>query len=263
MKKFEADKFWEERLKAKNSLEGVGYEKLGRPFNVWVYKLRRDLFLSMLKRNNLNPQGKAIVDIGSGTGFYLDIWASFNPSELMGMDVSPTAIDRLKEKFKSIDLRVTDIGVDNLDAYKEKFDFASCMDVLFHIVDDERFKQAFVNINKMLKPGAYFVYSDNFLKGKEMRRTHQVSRSETDLLKTIQESGFEIVERKPFMFLTNYPVDSNNMLLKGYWLALENLLYVVKPLGHVLGPVLYWVDKKIVGVAKTTPTTEIVLLRKR
>ena len=44
------------------------------------------------------------------------------------------------------------------------FDAVSAFDVLFHIVDDAAYGRAFQNIASLLKPGGWFLWSDNFLK---------------------------------------------------------------------------------------------------
>jgi hypothetical protein len=92
---------------------------------------------------------------------------------------------------------------------------------------------------------------------------HQVSRSKKYLYQLFDEAGFEIVAHKPFMVLSNYPVDSKNKLLHAYWYLLENSVALIKPLGHVFGAALYPLEKVLLKTVKDSPTSEIILLKKR
>lgn len=64
--------FWENRLEDDWTESGVGYRALGRPFNTWMYRVREEVFLREVGR--LGPRGARVLDAGSGTGFYVDLW---------------------------------------------------------------------------------------------------------------------------------------------------------------------------------------------
>jgi hypothetical protein len=119
------------------------------------------------------------------------------------------------------------------------------------------------NIASLLKTGGYFVYSDNFLNGETVRTTHQVSRSKKYLMDLFDKAGFEVVAHKPFMILSNYPIDSKNKLLHAYWFLLENTTALIKPLGHLFGAMLYPIEKILLKKMKDSPSSEIILLRKK
>ncbi len=262
---FNPDDFWQSRLTKVEGLEGVGYAKLGKPFNIWGYKVRKQAFYNIISPLNYNFKEAEVLDIGSGTGFYIAIWNALNAKKVTGLDITEVAVENLKTKFPEHEFIQLDIGdeIGKLKSTLGNKDFISAMDVLFHIVDDQRFDRAVHNIASLLKPGGYFVYSDNFLNGETIRTTHQVSRSKKYLLDLFDKAGFEVVSHKPFMILSNYPIDSKNKLLHAYWFLLENTTALIKPLGHLFGAMLYPIEKILLKQMKDSPSSEIVLLRKK
>ena len=78
-----------------------------------------------------------------------------------------------------------------------------------------------------------------------------------------EKAGLEVVSHKPFMILSNYPIDSNNKLLHAYWYLLENTTALIKPLGHLFGAILYPIEKILLKQIKDSPSSEIILLRKK
>jgi SAM-dependent methyltransferase len=265
MANFEADKFWEQRLTKVSGLEGVGYAKLGKQFNYWGYKIRKFAFLKLLGNKKDEVVNSTVLDVGSGTGFYIDIWQKLGANKITGIDITEVAVANLKTTFLQHNFLRHDISSDisNRNDLLGKFDYVSAMDVLFHIVDDIKFEMAVINIGKMVKSGGYFIYSDNFINGPTDRRMHQVSHSKTELYSMFEKAGFDVIKHKPFMVMSNYPVDTKNPLMHAYWYILENTIALIKPLGTPIGWLLYQTDKLLISVLNRSVSSEIVLLKKR
>ena len=62
--------YWESRLSKDYSLGGVGYFAIGKEYNYWIYRMRKRQFNKLLKRFRI-PSSASCLDIGSGTGFYI------------------------------------------------------------------------------------------------------------------------------------------------------------------------------------------------
>jgi hypothetical protein len=137
------------------------------------------------------------------------------------------------------------------------------MDVLFHIVDDEQYRRAFVNIASALAPGGWFIWSDNFLHHDTERVMHQASRSLAESEDAVRAAGFEIVERVPMFVLMNYPTDSTSKLGRLAWTAMVSPAALAEPLGWLVGAALAPVDTWLTSVMRESPTTEIMVCRKR
>jgi len=262
---FNPDDFWQKRLTKVEGLEGVGYARLGKPFNIWGYKVRKQAFYNLLNPFDFKFNDADVLDIGSGTGFYIAIWNALKAKKVTGLDITEVSVENLKTKFPEHEFIQLDIGdeIGKLKTTLGNKDFISAMDVLFHIVDDQRFDRAVHNIASLLKPGGYFIYSDNFLTGETIRTKHQVSRSKEYLFDLFEKAGFELIAHKPFMILSNYPIDSKNKLLHAFWYLLENSTAIIKPLGHLYGALLFPIEKMLLKQVKDSPSSEIVLLRKK
>jgi hypothetical protein len=82
---FEPRTFWESRLRERFSLRGVGYLGAGEAFNACKYEVRRRLFLARVPP--LLPQGPIdVLDVGSGTGVYVDLWKGLGARVTGGLE---------------------------------------------------------------------------------------------------------------------------------------------------------------------------------
>ena len=155
--------FWESRLDADWTETGVGYGALGRAFNTWMYRVRRDVFRREVSALDLDWPRTRVLDIGSGTGFYVRLWQELGAASVTGSDLTQAAVDRLQDRFPSAEFRRLDISEPDGRLESGGYDVASCMDVLFHITDDDRYAAAIAAIADAVRPGGHFVLSENFL----------------------------------------------------------------------------------------------------
>src|SRR5204863_2307038 len=121
----------------------------------------------------------------------------------------------------------------------ESFDLVSAFDVLFHITDDDRFRKAIENISRVLKPGGYFLFSDNFVHSAARRSDHQVSRPLEEIARIVNGSGFRIIRRAPMFVLMNAPIDTLSRWPMLAWRGFLAPVHFVPLLGSVYGAVLY------------------------
>jgi SAM-dependent methyltransferase len=254
--------YWETRLKKSFGLEAVGYLGLGKQYNRWLYRVRRRVFLRQMKSLGVDFSGAEVLDVGSGTGFYIDRWKELGVKKAIGTDITNVSVAALQRKYPGDEFYQLDIGNDLGSMRERRFDMVSAFDVLFHIVDDARFARAIQNINFILKPGGVFVLSDNFLHGETIRAAQQVSRSLKDIEKVLTSAGFKIVERAPMFILMNYPVDSRSRLLKKVWRILAKVISIHESCGFLIGALLYPLEQFCVASAKESPTTEMMICRK-
>ena len=116
---FNPDDFWQKRLTKVEGLEGVGYAKLGKPFNIWGYKVRKQAFYNIISEINYNFKEAEVLDIGSGTGFYIAIWNALNAKKVIGLDITEVAVENLKTKFPEHEFIQTDIGDELIKGFQE------------------------------------------------------------------------------------------------------------------------------------------------
>ncbi len=257
---FDAKQFWEQRLQRDYSLKGVGYESLGKGFNYWLYRIRRHLFRQEVNGLGLQPAAAKVLDIGSGTGFYLTQLQSLGFRNVTGSDLTETAVGHLQQNFSGYQVVQMDISSGEL-PLEERFDLITCFDVLFHIVDDTRFDQAIANVARLLKPGGVFLFSDNFAH-KEERRTHHVSRSRKDIETSLRKAGLEPGPTQAMFVLLNEPARSESGSIHNWWKGVVLFHRYLKPLGWLTGALLYPLEKSLLAQRSEGPSTLMMRCRK-
>jgi SAM-dependent methyltransferase len=204
-----------------------------------------------------------VLDVGSGTGFYVDRWLATG-ARVTGLDLTDVAVEALARSFPGARFVRADIGsAAGIPLESGAFDAASAMDVLFHIVDDDAYARAFVNLAAALKPGGWLLWSDNFLRHATERVTHQASRPLAESVRCVEAAGFEIVDRVPMFVLMNYPADTTSRLARWAWTAMVAPAALAEPIGGLVGAVLYPLERALVRRMRESPSTELMVCRKR
>lgn len=265
---FTTQAYWERRLRDHFSLEGVGYLRLGRRFNEWMYRVRGDVFDRIATEEGWRrPAGApplAVADIGAGTGFYVDRWLGLG-SRVTGVDLTAVAVENLGRRFPAGRFLQADIGLPLAPPLAEErgsFDVISAFDVLFHIVDDQLYDRALANIADLLRPGGTFVWSDNFVHQPTVRVQHQVSRSLADISRALERAGLEVIRRVPMFVLMNYPADTTSRLKRWAWTAMVAPAMASDWLGGALGGLLYPIERRLVTGRAESASTELMICRK-
>ena len=263
--------YWERRLKENASLHGTGFLGLGRNYNNWMYRIRKKIFLHKMKSMHIDFKNTDILDIGSGTGFYVGLWKELGVRSLVGIDITNISVEYLKRQYPNEEFYQLDIGgeeeqdddskIDNIRRIR-KYDIVSGFDVLFHIVDDKRYDQAIKNVHSLLKPDGFFVFSDNFVHKDTIRSVHQVSRTLNIIEKTLIRNGFEIVERCPMFVLMNAPIDSTKHINNLFWKAIVTSIRCNEIIGLILGGILYPLELILTSLMKETCSTEMMICRR-
>jgi hypothetical protein len=144
----------------------------------------------------------------------------------------------------------------------EYFQAVSAMDILFHIVDDNKYKKALYNIYDLICPGGFFFLSGNFLHSETRRSQHIVHRSLSDARQALQDVGFVILDRQPVFMLMNKPVDSTSGLFKKLWPRIYQYASRSEKSGAILGAFLFPIEMMLTRLFSESPTTEIMVCKK-
>jgi SAM-dependent methyltransferase len=265
MANFDARGYWDNRHAKRYGPESVGYAGLGVPYNVWMYRVRAHVVRREVRKSRIRLSKCDVLDIGSGTGFYIDLWTRLGARSVTGSDFAPFAVAALRETFPDHRFYELDITAPEPTHGLGQFDLVSAFDILYHIVDDEKYAQAFANVRALLRANGYFVFSENFLPAARESRTHQVSRSDAEVTRLLAENDFEILRRAPMFLLMNRPLKARSRMLSATWRVVEHVTSRRdRPyLGHWLGAALYPFEISALRWMKTGPTTEMVICRCR
>lgn len=257
------ERYWESLHVGQSRLAGVGYEGFGQAFNAWMYRVRRPVFLKTVAPFLEGRTDLEVLDIGSGTGFYLDRWRELGVRRVTASDFSEAAVARLRESYVDRSALKVDIGGEPAELPPVQYDAVSIFDVLFHIVDDGRYRRAFDNLGRLVRPGGLLVFSENFLRGARRRvEPVQVSRSLNEIESLLASSGFQPLIRRRMFVLMNAPVDSSSRLHMGAWKVLAKSITLQNWTGAVVGPLLYPLERALVAPSREGPSTELMVCRK-
>ena len=169
-KEFNPKTYWEKRLQDAYNIKGVGCKGMGNSYNKWMYRVRRAIFKKYVKRLKLIWNSMEALDIGSGTGFYIDRWKELGVKNISGCDITETAVKNLAENYKNNNFYLQDISEElKPEIAGRKYDIISAFDVLFHVVDDKKYEKTISNIYNLLQDDGYFILSDNFVHAEDRK----------------------------------------------------------------------------------------------
>lgn len=256
---FDPKKYWDDRLSEHYDLIGVGDISLTMNYNIWSYKVTRHR-LKKLFQQYLPKKKGAVLDIGSGTGFVIEIWQQFGV-QVNGIDISATAVKKLAEKFPTHKFYEIDAGSQTLPFADNSLQAVSASSVLYHVVEDAALDQLLQSVHRVLEPGAYFIFSDNFIHGNNLNITHQKCRTLEDYEKALQKNGFEITDRVANYVLFNDPVDANSKFYPRIWSLLTRFSKKWKWFDAIIWPCLYPVELLLTALMKESPAQEIMICK--
>lgn len=261
MTDFDARHYWDERFTREWSLHSVGMLRLAHSYNRWMYRIRRDGFRRTVRELRLDLADSDILDIGSGTGFYVNLWRRFGAGRVTGMDLADSAVARLRKRYSDVHFERGDIsGERPFD--KETFDVVSAFDILFHIVDDDGYRRAFANVHDMLRPSGTFVFTEHFPRGNRKGGGHHVSRPLGEIENILHETGFEIVSRRPVFVLMSWPVGTTRPWRASLWSKRMVPLIKNERWGNVVGAALFPIEALLTRIMPESDATEIMVCRK-
>lgn len=261
---FDPADYWQRRLSADYSLGSVGWSTLGESFNKWAYVVRGRVFTRAARDAVIAPERADVLDVGSGTGFYLDLWQRLGVSRITGSDLTPVAVERLARLYPRTTIQKLDIGEADPPLPKGAFDAISIMDVLYHIVDDDRYVQALSNLARLLKPDGVLLFTENLV-SQQTRAVHQIFRSKEWILSALEEVGLVVVDQHPAFFLMNTPINSNSRLLHRSWDVVTKLVGRHEAIGWTLGAALLPIELGLTRLAagRHSPSSTLVVCRRR
>jgi SAM-dependent methyltransferase len=201
--------YWEKRLEGLFNLQGVGHLGFNETYNKWYYRLNKKALAAAVSRNSIRTSGARLLDIGIGTGYYIDFWSKRGVGEITGIDLTRKSVSALKSLYPSLDFHQADISQPlRLDI--GKFDIILLLNVLYHVIGEEGFATAIANAASILAPGGAILIIDNFLSSdNSLKGHHEEHRTMAEYEVALEAQGLGFVDLVPVSFVMNTPLNAS------------------------------------------------------
>jgi len=154
---YDAGRYWQDRLtKYGDSLRGPGDEGKSEDDNIKDYARDEQIFTDMVKGQGLDLKQVAALDIGCGTGFYTEILKRLGVKDYTGIDITDALFAKLKERFPAFQFIKKDFASEQ---HEGQYQLIIMIEVLEHIVSDEKLDFAMENVKRCLADDGVFLIS--------------------------------------------------------------------------------------------------------
>ena len=193
----------------------VGHRSVGHHYNVEIYARRVEVLGEMLQRHADKPVDQCrVLDIGCGSGFYTEYWQARGVRDYLGLDISSETIGHLSQRFPDYDFVQADITADSLndEDIHGKFDLIMIFDVLFHIVDDNRFQNVVQHIGNLLAGDGRLLITDHLCPAKYQLSKHVVYRARDAYLASFKEQDLVLEDAELLFHYLMPPITGNRFV---------------------------------------------------
>ncbi len=197
--------YWEHRLSGRFDLQGAGHVGLGQMHNRRLYAARVRALKRVLKRSGRVLAGQRVLEVGCGTGFYTELCRAEAVASYTGIDLTPVSVRTLTARYPGFRFIQADVS-DAAFPLDDMFDIALVADVLFHIVDDNRFRTAIANISGCLAPGGHFIASDLLPPFTVQTAAHCRFRSMQEYRTQFATCGLQLQDIEPIFGVLHPPI---------------------------------------------------------
>jgi SAM-dependent methyltransferase len=258
------ERFWEERYRSVD-LTRSGHCDLPEAYNRWLYRRKQAVLLKGLQQVGCAPPGQRVLELGVGTGVYVDFWKRHGVTDLTGVDISEPALQALRARHPGGRFLRRDLTAPGLaDEVGDGYSMVTALDVLYHVVDDTLLDAALRNVGQVLRPGGLLVMHDQFLHRPSEDRGYIRWRSLEDWNRLLGAAGFEVLVRRPIFFTMIEPTDVQSPRGLRWMSAFWDAAYpCIGRFPVAMGTLLYAADTVLGAMLKEGPSMELLIARRR
>ncbi|MCJ7479039.1 MAG: class I SAM-dependent methyltransferase [Candidatus Nanohaloarchaeota archaeon QJJ-7] len=151
---YAADKYWEDLWSSADNHTDAESTGISDTQLQYYYRLMEAKILEHLIVQDYDIKGRPVLDIGSGGGQWIQFWNWMESSPVTGIEISESAVQGLKSSFRDDnDIHIREGDIVTADLSESNFGIISAIEVVQHIVDDQRWEKAVANICYTLQSG--------------------------------------------------------------------------------------------------------------
>jgi 2-polyprenyl-3-methyl-5-hydroxy-6-metoxy-1,4-benzoquinol methylase len=192
---FKPHAYWQERhVRHNGSLRSVGHSGLSEEENVRDYRVKESEILTALLGSFPKPHGMSLLDAGCGTGYFSRIFSECGFT-VTGVDFTEAGVDATKRRG-ILQVHLGDLAAFDL---ARQFDVVTCIDVLFHIVDDAAWEAALHNLSRHVRHGGVLLLQDHLVERPVMPAKHVKFRSRDAFVQCLSGCGLQIERERRYL----------------------------------------------------------------
>lgn len=256
--------YWESLLGTEFSERAVAYPNLPVSLNRAMYRSMVAAVDGAARRLPATP--RSVLDIGSGTGVWIDFWRRRGVVDIVGVDLTEAAVTGLRRRFADVEFVRADVT--DLDPGR-RFDLVSAISVLLHITDDGSFREALRRLGAALAPGGAMIVVDAVI----VRRwwgepfgsdSNSRARSLQEWETALAAAGLRIADLRPATCLLSNVIDTRRRRAFGvlwfYWGLLGRLTHGSERRGALAGWLLGGVDRLLCRIVRPGPSAKVMVI---
>lgn len=190
--------FWDRRHAALDAWQSGGDRGLTTAENHEFYAYRLGRIIELMRRHAGCERGQRILDAGCGRGHFSDGLLRCG-HDVTGIDTSATAVAWARENYGP------HFEQSSLHEYRPRalFDVVVCIDVLFHILDDDIWRASLAALGRAAAAESFLLVTDSFGSKRFSLGNYIVHRSADEYDRVLAEMDFERRELIPYDFGSN------------------------------------------------------------
>lgn len=185
----ESRAYWDRRHSEADELASGGHIGYDRGTNTMLYAVRTARLIEVLGPGTDAAIPLRVLDAGCGKGHFSRQLASFG-HRVDGIDTSSYAIERCRAEAGPTE----SYAVSPLAAWQPPhlYDVVVCIDVLYHIMDDEEWAASIRNLSSLVRLGGIIGLVDHDRDEDRVWQSYQKTRSVSRYRDLLSDCGFEV-----------------------------------------------------------------------
>jgi len=204
--------YWS-KLHREGSLRSVGQSGLPVELNLWLYRALERNMSAFLRRNGLMaPAPSRVFEVGVGTGYWTAFWYQVGAKRVDGCDLVEEAVAKLAARFPDGTFTAGDIADRGVIPDDQSYDLVTVLNVLLHILDEDRFAAAAAHVAAAVRPGGHLILVEPalFLSGslRPVRAgASSMARPMARYRAVFESAGLELVVAQASTVVANNPIE--------------------------------------------------------